>query len=330
MILPRPLAIRRPFLLTALVLLLAWTDGVWAQGPGTAGAQILTLTAGTRAAALAGAYTGVPGDADGIFYNPASAAWLERAFGFGYQKYVEDVVFGSVAGAIKIGPMGLAAGVVYLDAGEIDEIVPDPLYDGERGHPTGATVGAIETAARLAAAVPFLDQRASLAVAAGIFTSDLAGVRRDAAFLDVGGQYRRGALTVGGALRHLGTQPGDDGDAPPLPLEASFGVSRGLRFGERYGGLVAGDVVRRIEERTYAVNLGAEAGFLPRGGDVGAVLRSGVTLDDGEHLGRWRAGGGVGVGGVWLDYTVQTLRYLGMIHRIGVRWSGSSQGGNGV
>jgi hypothetical protein len=315
--------------LSALVLMLAWADGAVAQGPGTAGAQILTLTAGTRAAALAGAYTAVPGDPDGIFYNPASAAWLERAFGFGYQKYVEDVVFGSVAGAIKIGPIGLGAGVAYLDAGEIDEIVPDPLYDGERGHPTGATVGATETAARLAVAVPFLDQRASLAVGAGIFTSDLAGLRQDATFLDVGGQYRRGPLTVGAALRNLGTEQRDDGDDLSLPLEASFGVSRGLRFGERFGGLLAGDIVRRIEEETYVVNFGAEAGFLPRGGAVGAVLRSGMTLDHGDHLGRFRAGAGVGVGGVWLDYTIQHFRYLGMIHRIGVRWSASSKGGNG-
>ena len=322
MIRPRPRAPGRRYL-SALVLLLAWTDGVAAQGPGTAGAQILTQAVGTRAAALAGAYTAVPGDPDGIFYNPASAAWLERAFGFGYQKYVEDVVLGSVAGAIKIGPAGLGVGVVYLDAGEIDEIVPDPLYDGERGQPTGATVGATETAARLAAAVPFLDRRVSIAVAAGIFTSDLAGLRRDAAFLDVGGQYRRGALTVGAALLHLGTARRDDGDDPPLPLEAALGVSRGLRIGERFGGLLAADVVRRMEEEAYVVNLGAEGGFLPRGRAVGAVLRSGVTLDQGDHLGRFRAGAGIGVGGVWLDYTVQSFRYLGMIHRIGVRWSAS-------
>src|SRR5688572_1178488 len=202
MIPPRPREAGRR-LLPALVLLLAWTDGVGAQGPGTAGAQILTLTAGTRAAALAGAYTAIPDDPDGIFYNPASAAWLERAFGLGYQKYVQDIVFGSLAAAIKIGPMGLGAGVLFLDMGEIDEIVPDPLYDGERGRRTGATVGAVETAARLAAAVPVLQQRASLGLAAGIVTSDLAGLRRDAAFLDLGGQYRRGALTAGVSLRHV-------------------------------------------------------------------------------------------------------------------------------
>jgi hypothetical protein len=317
----------RLLLLLAVFLLSAATGPVSAQGAGSAGAQVLTLSAGTRAAALAGAYTAVPGDPEGIFYNAAAAASLERAVGFGYQKYVQDVEFGSVAGAMKVGRVGLAAGVVYLNAGEIEEIVPDPLYDGERGRPTGATVGASESAYRLVVALPVRSRRASLGLAAGFFASDIAGERRDAAFLDFGGQYRAGPLTVGAALQHLGGGPRDELDDSPLPLEARVGLSRALRFGERFGGLLTGDVVRRIEERTYGVALGAEAGLLPRGAPVGAVLRSGITLDEGDQLGRLRLGAGVGVGPVWLDYTLQSFRYLGIIHRVGVRWSRARPGG---
>src|SRR5687768_1275473 len=65
---PRSGEARRSLLLPALVVLSAWTNGVSAQGPGTTDAQVLTLTAGTRAAALAGAYTAIPDDPDGIFY----------------------------------------------------------------------------------------------------------------------------------------------------------------------------------------------------------------------------------------------------------------------
>src|SRR5688572_4565941 len=64
---PRSGGATRSLLLPALVVLSAWTEGVSAQGPGTTDAQVLTLTAGTRAAALAGAYTAVPDDPDGTF-----------------------------------------------------------------------------------------------------------------------------------------------------------------------------------------------------------------------------------------------------------------------
>lgn len=296
---------------------------VAAQGAGSAGAEILRMTAGARAAALGGAYAAMPGDPDGIFYNPASVAWLQRAAGLGYEAYVEDVTIGSVSGALDAGPVVVGAGIVYLDAGEVDEIIPDPRYGGERGRSTGETVGATEAAARLAVGRVFLQGRASAGAAIGVVTSDLAGVGRTATFVDVGGQYRLGDLSLGAALRNLGGDLAHDelGDAP-LPLEARVGATYRRQLAPRYGAVVSGDVVLGLEEETAGFALGAEGGLLPRDGSLVAVLRAGATLGEGDgHLGRFRVGAGIGLSGITLDYTIQTFEYLGTIHRIGIRWA---------
>lgn len=297
--------------------------GAAAQGAGSAGAEILRLTAGTRAAAFAGAYTAVVGDPDGVFYNPAAVGWLAAAAGLGYEAYVEDISVGSFSGAFAAGRLRLGGGIVFLDAGDIDEVVPDPMYGGERGRPTGETVSASEAAVRVAAALPLLEGRASAGAAVGIVASDLAGVERSALFLDLGAQYRAGDLSVGAALRHLGTGLASDefGDAP-LPLEARLGAAYRRDISGRYGAVASADVVLGLEEETLGVALGGEAGLLPRDGALTAVLRAGVTAGEGEgHLGRLRVGGGIGLMGLALDYTVQTFEYLGSVHRIGVRWT---------
>lgn len=294
-----------------------------AQGAGSAGAEILRLTAGTRAAAFAGAYTAVIGDPDGVFYNPAAAGWLDLAAAFGYEAYVEDVSIGSFSGAVAAGPLRIGGGIVFLDAGDIDEVVPDPLYGGERGRSTGETVSASEAAVRLSAALPLLDGRASAGAALGLVASDLAGVERSALFVDLGAQYRAGDLSLGAALRHLGAGLASDeyGEAP-LPLEARLGAAYRRDISRRYGALASADIVLGVEEETFGVALGGEAGLLPRDGEITAVLRAGITLGEGEgHLGRARVGGGIGLRGLALDYTLQTFEYLGAIHRIGVRWT---------
>ncbi len=327
----RPAASAVLAVLAAAVWLVGAAAPASGQGPGSAGAQLLTLTAGGRAGALAGAYTAMTGDVDGVFYNPAGAAWLDRGVGLGYEEYVEGVVFGSLAGGLSVGRIGVSAGLVYLDAGEIEEVVPDHALDGERGRRTGATVGAVEAAVRVAVAAA-LSERASAGVALGVVTSDLAGVQRRGLFLDAGAQYRivglavgrlgSGDLTFGGVLRNVGPAmtAGEAGYAP-LPLEGRLGMAYRHRLEAGLGALVSTDLVVGVEEETVGVAVGAEAGFLPAGDGLTAVLRAGTTLGGEEHLGRLRVGGGIGIRGVFFDYTLQRYEYFGAIHRVGLRWT---------
>lgn len=293
------------------------------DGVGTAGAQVLQLPAGSRAPALAGAYTAYADDADLLFYNPAGTATLDGAVSIAYQSYFEDIVAGSGAAAWRFGRFVVGAGLLFLDAGDIEEVVPDPDYGGQRGIATGEVVKASETAARIAGAMTLLDERLRLGAAAGFVSSDLADVSRSAPFIDLGAQYVIDPATIGVALRHLGGSMANDvnGDAS-LPAEARFGVATAPMTMAGVGVSVAADAVYRLEEGTTGLATGLEAGLMPTPElPIMAVARLGFTLEDAEEtLAPLRFGAGVMVSGIAVDYTFQSYDLLGAVHRIGVRW----------
>ncbi|HUE76478.1 MAG TPA: hypothetical protein VMM83_00925 [Longimicrobiales bacterium] len=304
--------------------LLSAPGALGAQGAGTAGAELLQMSAGARAAALGGAYTAASGDPDAVFYNPAASVWLDAGAGIGYEAYAEDITIGSLSGALDTGPVSLAAGLLFLDAGDISEVVPDPAFGGERGRPTGEDVGATEAAGRVAAAVRLAGGRAAAGAALGFFTSDLAGVSRSTVFADVGAQFRvNERVALGAAIRNIGTGLASEGygDAP-LPAQARIGATIRVPIGSTYGAAAFADGIWGIEEETAGLALGVEAGFLPATGAFTAVVRGGATVGESDgHLGRLRFGGGLSIAGLALDYTVQVFEYLGAVHRAGIRWT---------
>ena len=152
----------------ALALLAGPAVGRAQEGAGTTGAQVLQFALGGRAGALSGAYTAATGDADVLFYNPAGVADLRAAAALSYQRHVEDITLGTAAGALRTGPVVLGLAAAFLDAGVMQVQEPDPEYGGQRGRQTGATVGASETALRLAAGLPLLSGRLRVGAAAGI------------------------------------------------------------------------------------------------------------------------------------------------------------------
>jgi len=294
------------------------------SGVGVAGAQVLQLPAGSRAPALAGAYTAGYGDADLLFYNPAGAAALDRAVSVAYQSYFEDIVAGSGAAVFRLGALVVGAGLVFLDAGEVAEIVPDPAYGGQRGMETGQTVTASENAARFAAAASLLDDRLRLGAAAGVVSSDLAGIIRSAPFFDIGAQYAVRELTVGAVLKNLGgAMTSDTADDATLPTEARFGASYQMILGQGgLGAALAADVFHRMQEGTSGLAVGLEGGLMATPElPLAAVVRAGVSVEAAdEFLAPLRLGAGVAYGDIAVDYTYQSYDVLGSVHRFGLRW----------
>ncbi|HEX7120236.1 MAG TPA: hypothetical protein VF212_15685 [Longimicrobiales bacterium] len=292
------------------------------DGAGSTGATVLQLPAGSRAAALAGAYAAVAGDADVLFYNPAGAAGVGAAASLAYERRVVDIVFGSAAGALGIGPVVLGLAVTYLDAGEVEVIEPDPDYGGQRGRETGETVGASESAARLAVAVPLGGVR--LGAALGVVTSNLAGLTRSAPFVDLGAQFEVYGATVGAALRNLGgALSGDDAVDAPLPSEARLGVRFERARATGLGFTVGADLASDLRAGTTWLAGGVEAGLLP-GVDrhYGAVARLSLdSRDRDDALRTLRLGAGITLDRLGFDYTYQEFEHFGGIHRIGIRWS---------
>jgi hypothetical protein len=309
---------------TLAALLLAAATTAAAQGAGTATLEVLQMHAGTRAGALAGAYTAVGGDADALFYNPAGIAGLSGAVGLSYQRHAMDVNVGSASGATRVGRFVIGAGIVYLDAGEEPVLVPDEAFGGERGVETGEMVGARESATRLSVGMPLMGGRLFVGAGLGLALSELGGESRSGALVDLGAQgallpWLRGGLS----LRNLGTLSGEGAEDASLPGEARAGVEAALAMPRGAHLRLVGDVVSRLGEgrTTFAVGgEGGMTGLIPGGG--GAVLRAGFDADPTlEAASALHLGAGVSLGSLAVDYFYRNIEYLGAVHRIGVRWT---------
>jgi hypothetical protein len=153
---------------------------------------------------------------------------------------------------------------------------------------------------------------------------ELAGGARVAPLFDAGAQLQLPHVTLGAALRNLGTKLSGRGLADaPLPRELRLGASAALPATGRLGALVAADFVAALEEGTSGFVAGIEAGLLPsEASPLGAVVRVGYdgAVGDGG-IGAVRAGGGLSAGAFSLDYTYQNFDPFGAVHRFGVRWA---------
>ncbi len=293
-----------------------------AQG-GVAGATVLQMPAGSRAAAFAGGYAAATGDADVLFYNPAGLSSLNAGAGFAVEPFVEGITFGSASGSVHVGQLAVGAGVSFLDGGSVDVIAPDPDFGGQRGSPTGETATATESAARLAAALPLAGGRVRVGAAAGFVSSAIAGSSAGAPLFDVGAQAGLlPDLTLGAALRNFGGNLGKDTAAAPLPTELRVGLGFHHVTPAGLGVAASADYVAGLEDHTSGFAGGLEAGFFPAGGrHLGAVARVGYAYAGTGALAPLQLGGGLSLGHIALDYTFQDLQYFGAVHRIGLRWT---------
>lgn len=292
------------------------------DGTGTAGGQVLQFPAGTRGAALSGAHMGLLGDAEQIFYNPAGLAPITTAVGLSVQRHVEDMLLGSLAGAHRLGRVVIGAGAVFFSSGDIRVVEPDPDFGGERGRETGATARATELAARLAVAMQLPDERLRVGAALGLLTSDVAGLGRNAPFVDVGVHYDLGPASLGAALQHVGgALTGAGAESADLPSQARLGAGWTYRHGPDVGVRLSGDLLLRLKEGTQALLTGLEAGLLPHPERrLSAVGRIGFRAESDEALGRLVLGAGLTMENVGIDYAYQSLAGFGGAHRLGVRW----------
>ena len=305
-----------------LVALLLFAAPLHAQEhAGATGAQVLQFLPGSRAAALSGAYTAVAGDADALFYNPAGIATLHRAGSIAYERYVSEVEYGSFGAGARFSAFTLGASVVFLDAGDIREVIPDEEFGGNTGVETGATLGASETAVRLMAALPLRDGRLRAGAAIGFVSSAIADQNQSAPFFDVGAQYDIGMVTLGAALKNLGTDLSGDA-TDKLPSELRIGIASHARIGIATVGGV-GEVVARLGEGSLTYVTGIEAG-LPATNTRPFTLLGRFGIDyESAQLGEMRWGASIGIREINFDYTYQNVEFFGAVHRFGVRFARS-------
>ena len=284
---------------------------------GATGAQVLQFLPGSRAAAFSGAYTAFAGDADALFYNPAGIANVRRAGTLAYEKYVSEIAYGSIGVAARVSSFTIGASVAFLDAGDVNEVIPDEEFGGNTGTETGNVVSASESAVRIVAAMPMRDGGLRAGAAIGFVSSSIADQRQSAPLADLGVQYDIGSFTIGTALKNIGANLSGDA-SEKLPSELRVGASTQLMRG---AGVITGaiEVVSRFGEGSLVFVGGLEAG-LPATDARPFTLLGRIGMDsERAQLGALRAGASVGFREISFDYTYQNLDYFGAVHRFGIR-----------
>ena len=290
-----------------------------AQTAGETGAVVLQFNAGARAGALSGAYSSAYGDADALYYNPAGIAAARSGASFSYEAHSTDVALGSLAAFTHVRALRFGASLVYLDAGTISEMTPDPEFGFLTGTASGNSVSAGELAGRVSVAIPLLTGRLRAGASAGFVSVSVAEITETTPIADIGLQYDVAQLTLSLAARNLGGTLGA-GDTR-LPSELRLGALIPVLNSAGVGANLMVDGISRIHESRFDVAAGIELGLIPSvTRDVGAVIRAGYDGDSGE-LSALRFGAGLSLRSASFDYTFQNMAISGSVHRLGLRWS---------
>lgn len=300
------------------VLHLAVVAGVAAQtGPGTTSAVLLELAPGPRQLALGGASTPLAAEAFAVFYNPARLAGAGASAGAAYQSLPAEIGAGALAGALRLGPGTVAAGIQYLDLGSVEVLEPDPAFGGQRGRPTGEWVGGADVSAGIAYGVRILGAL-ELGAAGRALRSRLAEAHAGGWAVDLGAalEIRDGRAVLAAVAQNLGPSFGPAREAR-LPRIMRAGAAAVVASSARARATVMAE--GRFREDRADLALGLEAGMAAPGGwmfdgrvgyDAGAAARDGA--------GAFSFGAGISAGRISFDYAYRALGPLGAAHQAGI------------
>ncbi len=266
----------------SVMLLAMWlpTHGRGA-GAGTAGANLLKVSVGSRGLAMAGAATALPGDLSGLLANPALLSQLgSRALMLMRWPGVADMRTDFLSYSVPLGRLGLWAGtVLFRTLPAIDNVsdwtrrapvpapvpgeAPVPVNDGMLMISTGRTIG---------------KSGGHAGVNIKLFNSSLGDVRASSVAMDVGALMKaRGPKSVwwpsqyGVSVVNLGYPIRHESVGEALPLGVRGGVSW-YRLMYPHSFTLASDLVVNIEQD---VRLAAGAEWV-QGGRLG--LRTGASI----------------------------------------------------
>lgn len=305
-------------LCSALALFLATTSAAGAQ-EGEAAPLVLQLPASARAHALADAWTGAR-DADAVFYNPAQLHDQRAAATFFLARYGNASTAGGLAAVMPMGWATIGFGAQHLDHG-IEFPMDGPAYGyppqsgGRLDLTRRGLIDASSTVVTVGAGFELFGVRLGVG---GKAAEDRIGSRHAGVLVaDVGAAKEFGPISVGAALRNLGSNPEMNGVSRVLPTRLSVGMqSRTVPAGPFDVGLNA-EVAMLRWSRGW-IGGGAEVTWTPIEGISGAG-RIGARTPVGELESPITLGAGFSFDRVSVDYAWEGFRGPGNGHRIGIR-----------
>lgn len=276
---------------------------------GAAGGNVLKLGAGSRAAAMADAFTAGSGDASVLFYNPAGLAYEEAASVMAsHALWFESVGYTAAAYSRSLrGSGAFGVGLQLLNYGSIDSLDNTGASDGSFS-PRDIALGG-------GWGKKFGDNWAAGAQAK--FLSCKIEESASAFLLDLGAQYRREAFTAGLAVQNIGTRLKFNSESESVSMQPRLGAAYAWPKVS-----VFGDIVLPTEAKSWFA-LGAEyrvystdelrgafrAGYSTRMADV----RQDKTFPLSFGL-------GLGMNAFGFDYAFVPYGDLGSTHHIALSW----------
>lgn len=303
---PAPLL---PLLIALLLLTLPGRSS--AQEEGTTGLSALELPLGARPLGMGRAFVAVPGDLQGLLYNPAGVATRDSA-GLTFSRYQGasdlDVNGNYVAGSVPVLGGVLTAAFNYEDLGEIELTggSPEPLGTADLRNIVAVGSFGVDVTEAIA-----------LGASAKYLSSDLGAGEGTGFAFDAGALVRPVSdfdLTLGAAVLNVGPDIEFDiddelggeteGAGDPLPSRLRWGAALVLRGtgddveagNSDYGFLLATDVEHNLRELgDVSLHAGGELDYrrivTVRGGFVRLVNSFGGESANGFSLGagvRWQ------------------------------------------
>ncbi|MCD4814108.1 PorV/PorQ family protein [bacterium] len=221
-------------------------------GAGTSGAQILQQQNGARAAAMGNAFAGCSGDIAALEVNPAGVHNIEK----------NEIMLMHVGGFEGISAERLNAVIIAPGLGSVGAQIlyrAQPVIDN---HVAGeATVNVKDMVYGLSFARPVV-AGFSMGVNIKMVVMELGPVDTTALSLDLGTQYEMSRLlTIGLALRNLGTPVKFSEAEDPLPMKVLVGACYTPLEEGRHTLNTVLDVDYLVPEENILLHLGAEYWF---------------------------------------------------------------------
>lgn len=307
----------KPAAVFAFSLLMAAADVVAAQSS----AIVLQLPASARAAALGNAYGAAGQDDAMIFYNPAQLEPGDRrnsAASASVQRYA-GAYAAALSAARRMGPGHLGIGLQLLDYGSVSEVVPDPVYGGERGYETGAQMSARDFAGSIGYGMQVAPFR--LGATVKVVHQQVADLSDATGALDVGIALGTPLGLLGFAMQNSGGLLTLGSSMAPLPLLYRWGFEV---FPMPIGRATLTNLLdwSKARDGEFRFSGGSEIS-LPAGRGFRLAARAGLRARrfKGSEGSRLTFGGGIASPRFAVDYAFQTIEGMDLgTHRVGVRW----------
>ncbi len=308
---------------------------------GTTAAKFLSIDVGSKAVGMGGAFTSIADDASAMYWNPAGLSYFNtREVYFNHADWIADISFDYFGFSIPLRP-GRAIGIniTSLTMGDMEVT----RYGNEN---TGETFQASDYAAGFTYSMNLTD-RFSIGINGKYIQQTIASSSARGAAMDMGTIFETPfGFRLGTAISNFGPKlkmSGDDlliaadvnqviegnnesvtgilsTERFDLPLSLRFGISNEIKMGAIGQVLWSVDAVSPNDNANY-INSGVEVTLL----NNLLFFRAGANsmfLSDREK--EYSFGFGLNVPGVmrnkiFLNYSFETMEYLGSTQQLGIR-----------